>query len=501
MSSVENILPKKQVDSSSLKVRTVFYRFGKKLRKVSRWAVAHIEYGLKLGTAIGIADDVAAIAENVFKARWVGQAIRPLHVAARSLGVVFAPLWFIAASLDLYGEFSSKRKPAESLEELGQRVFKAASTAFWWGESIISLGLMVCSFISSAIAVIPILGLVESILCAPAALFGAVSQVVKIKNLEEKKQQDSERLEHRKLWHKLAETSKEESSHLLDGLKERYRIKLMKIDAKFEAGALESASPILRKKKLRTIERLQQIDRHDVAGLIAAKRLRMTEIQGKKLTRAVRALHALSAWEKLDSTACENLAKYYQDKLDSLEKKNPNHKKKLTCLRKKVALCSEGMSDPVLLKKLLSIQKRKIKSISKHRKKWVKEKEIRERHLSCLSFPNSTKALITERFALLLDYRAQEAKTQLKNRKIQQKRAILGVVANVSICGMAVTGTVLGAVALSGVGLPILLPVAISLAWGTISLTKFLINKFVFKEKKAPSLEEMLHEQEVKEKI
>lgn len=433
MSSVENILPKKQIESVPQEVQTVFSRVGKKLRKVSRWAVGHIEYGLRVGTAIGIADDIAAIAENVFRARWVGQAAQPLHAVTHVLGAVFAPLWFIVASFELYGEYSSEREPAQSVEELGQRVFHAASTVFRWGESVISLGVMVCSFISSAIAVIPILGLVDSIISAPAALFKAVSQGFEIKNLEEKKKQDSQRVEHRKLWHKLAKACINGRPYVLDGLRERYRIRLMKIDAKLEGAPFCADSPILAKKRLRTIALLQQIDRNDVAGLIEGKRLRMIEVQEDKLRRAV--------------------------------------------------------------------QKKKIKSISKQRKKWVREKEIRERHLSCLRFPNSTKSLITERFALLLNYRTQEAKTQLKNRKIQQKRAILGVVANVSICSLAVTGTVLGAVALSGVGLPLLVPVAISLAWGTISLTKFLINKFVFREQKAPSLEKILHEQEVKEKI
>lgn len=509
MSGIENISQNNLIDSAVRRRQTAFYRIGNKVRKFSRWAMGRVAYNV--GTAIGIADDIITVTQGLFKVKGVGRAARPLHEVTQVLSAIFAPIWFITASWDLYEEFSSKRAPAASLEELGQRVFSAASTVFWWGESILSLGLMACSFISKATAAIPILGLVDSLVSAPAALFEAISQGFEIKALEEKKKLDSQRLEHRKLWHELAKTSEEERLDLLNRLKERYRIKLMKIDAELEAGGLAVASHPLTKKKRRTIERLQQIDKKDVAALIEGKRQRMVETQGKKLSKAVRALNALSAWEKLDSVACENLAKYYQDKLEKLDKKDSVNKKKLKSLRKKVALCI-GRSDPKSLKKLLSVQKKKMRSINKQRKKWIKEKEIRERSLICLTFPDLDRnldqsiqkhqaraaigagpsfALITERFALLLDYRTQEAKTQLKNRKIEQKRAVLGALANTAICGMAVAGIVLGAVALSGVGLPLLLPASISLALGTISLTKFLVNTFVFREKKAPSLKDM----------
>lgn len=332
------------------------------------------------------------------------------------LFIFHAPLKLVLSTLDIYRCLFIDNQESKSLLESAQKVCSIARAHFDFASSTVDMATMITLLAAKSSSAIPILGLISNLFAAPVVVFNVAGKGLEIKKNLDKREKLAYKKEKREQWQSLG--NKPET---LFSIRDRYRVKLMKIEALEENGVV---SHELTEKKMKINRRLKL----GLQGLLEDKRAGIEQ---------------------------QNVAK----------------------LELKLKKVGEEITAP-------KVSRRKIRQLKKREEKLGKKKKIAEQVVAYLK-NNEDKGAA---FQTLLQQRAVTAQVKEKNSKTLVKKAAVSIVCDTIIFSILIAGIVTISIATFGAGLPLAVLLSLSLAIGAVSLTKFFVEKFAFKQEELPPL-------------
>lgn len=252
-----------------------------------------------------------------------------------------------------------------------------------------------------------------------------------------------------------------------------------------------------------------RLDPAQFDALVAEKKRRLHQ----KGPQAEEQLQAIENWKSfyntknnvIDRTKAVALKELYERKLAKFKKKmtalpqasKPHRliEKKCCALSEKISLLTEACEKGTMPPKLVKMQKNKLRYIGNREEKWNNEKTNAAHYALCLKETGAP--LDAVRFSLLMGNRVDMAKNLEDNGKLDKKRSCLALALS---CGLVVLAaltiaSLIATVATGGVLIPVAVTTSLALVTASLSLGKFFAGKYLWKKKKAPSLESSLKKQ------
>lgn len=420
---------------------------------------------------------------------------------ATSGAMALSGLFFIASIVDLISSIRERNLPATS------------SAALSLASAAVEIAADICSLISQTMAVIPVLGIIDGIIFAPAVFLAGVADVKDIYETWQKRKERLPHLERREAWKTIASlaatpreiTLKELSK--LTRLEQHYHnriniIKAREITNNTELSAEESEEIRSLKGRIEEIKRIKSSkgSTENANKLIEDKSLRIVEKQKEINVQASFALDALIAWKNLSSKDPEirkkskdAIEKHYEKKRERLQNKMPQaSSEEVKKINKKISRIEAKLTKlrDIDEKSLNKLQRKKLgyifyRPINKQMKKWEARKELGENYLRALEAGGEgtiDKATRGEVFT----FRMEEEKVKINNFNRQMARSGVSVFVNAFIMSVTITSTVLSAVVTYGAAIPVVVLPILAIASCCSAMGRFVVNKFILNDKTLP---------------
>lgn len=373
------------------------------------------------------------------------------------------------------------------------KIMEFVASIFFFMSTVVSNIKLFFQVTFPVIAESPILGFFAQPLLMISSFLGIGSNSFRLHKLKDLQKKNQELLHRRLLWQKLVF----EQQKPLD---------------QRNASALHAEFNLLQKIAPNSVavkKWASRLDPIQFDALVAEKKRKLHQ----KNPQADQMLQSIENWKlfyniknkAIDRTKTIALKGFYERKLTKLQRKmlevplgsKQHHfwQKKCSVLSEKISLFTEVCEKGAMPSKLQKMQKDKLRYIGNREKKWKSEKANAALYEVCLKETGAP--LDATRFSLLIGNRVDIAKNREDNGKLDKKRSCLSLALSCSLV-VLVALTLVGLVAsvvTGGVVIPVAVTTALALVTASISLGKFLAGRYLWKDKKTPSLESALKKQ------